>query len=595
MGEALKGMKRTHYSGEVRETHIGETVTLMGWVQKRRNLGSLVFVDLRDREGICQIVFDAEVSEDAFEKANSLRNEYVIAVTGEVKKRHAVNTQMATGMIEVFAKELKILCESEVPPIHVEDDDEANERLRLKHRYLDLRKPKMQGNFLMRHKIAMAARNFLDGQRFVDIETPMLGKPTPEGARDYLVPSRVNPNKFYALPQSPQLFKQLLMVSGFDRYYQITKCFRDEDLRADRQPEFTQIDIEMSFVEEADVMAMNEQLLKTIFKTSIGYDIPLPIPKMTYDEAMSRYGSDKPDIRFGFELKALNAIVKDVDFKVFQMALESGGDVRGINVKGYSDQFSRKDVDKLGEFVKTYGAKGLAWAKINADGIQSPIAKFFTDEQMAALVAAMDGAENDLLLFVADKPQVVFDSLGALRNDLAKRLGLLNPKEYAFLWVTDFPLFEYDEEDERYVAKHHPFTMPKDEDLDKLETAPGECRAKAYDIVLNGYEIGGGSIRIHDASVQEKMFKALGFSKEEAQDKFGFFIEAFKYGAPPHGGIAYGLDRIVMLTVGTDNIRDVIAFPKTQDAKCLLSEAPSVVDKKQLDELFIDMIPNVKA
>jgi len=595
MGEALNGMKRTHYSGEVRETHIGETVTLMGWVQKRRNLGSLVFVDLRDREGICQIVFDAEVSEEAFEKANSLRNEYVIAVTGEVKKRHAVNTQMPTGMIEVFVKELKILCESEVPPIHVEDDDEANERLRLKHRYLDLRKPKMQRNFLMRHKIAMAARNFLDEQRFVDIETPMLGKPTPEGARDYLVPSRVSPNKFYALPQSPQLFKQLLMVSGFDRYYQITKCFRDEDLRADRQPEFTQIDIEMSFVEEADVMAMNEQLLKTIFKTSIGYDIPLPIPKMTYDEAMTRYGSDKPDIRFGFELKALNDVVKDVDFKVFQMALENGGDVRGINVKGYSDQFSRKEVDKLGEFVKTYGAKGLAWAKINADGIQSPIAKFFTDEQMATLVAEMDGAENDLLLFVADKPQVVFDSLGALRNNLAKRLGLLNSEEYAFLWVTDFPLFEYDEEDERYVAKHHPFTMPKDEDLDKLETAPGECRAKAYDIVLNGYEIGGGSIRIHNASVQEKMFKALGFSKEEAEDKFGFFIEAFKYGAPPHGGIAYGLDRIVMLTVGTDNIRDVIAFPKTQDAKCLLSEAPSVVDKKQLDELFIDMIPAVKA
>ena len=587
MGEALNGAKRTHYCGALREEHIGQTVTLMGWVQKRRNLGSLIFIDMRDREGICQIVFDAEVSAEALEKANALRNEFVIAVTGEVKMRHSVNPQMPTGMVEIFASELKILCESEVPPIHVEDGDDANERLRLKHRYLDLRKPSMQKNFLMRHKIAMTARNFLNENGFVDVETPMLTKPTPEGARDYLVPSRVNPNKFYALPQSPQLFKQLLMVSGFDRYYQITKCFRDEDLRADRQPEFTQIDIEMSFVEESDVMEMNEKLLYRIFKEAVGYEIPLPIPKMTYAEAMSRFGSDKPDIRFGFELKAVNEIVKDIDFKVFSMALESGGDVRGINIKGFGDQISRKEIDKLQDFAKTYGAKGMAWIKTSSEGVQSPISKFFSEEQMQALLRAMDAGDNDLILFIADKASVVFDTLGALRCEIAKRLDIIDKSQYAFLWVTDFPVFEYDEEENRYVAKHHPFTSPKDEHVDLLSTNPAAANAKAYDIVLNGYEIGGGSIRIHDAKVQEKMFKALGFSEEEAQEKFGFFINAFKYGAPPHGGIAYGLDRIVMLAVGTDNIRDVIAFPKTQDAKCLLSEAPSTAEQKQLDELYI--------
>lgn len=591
MGEALQGMKRSHYCGELREAHIDETVTLMGWVQKRRNLGSLIFIDLRDREGLCQIVFDAEVSEAALEKATALRSEFVIAVKGTVKKRYSVNPDMPTGMVEIFASELKILCESEVPPIHVEDGDKANESLRLKHRYLDLRKPSMQKNFLMRHQIATTARNFLNDNKFVDIETPMLTKPTPEGARDYLVPSRVNPNKFYALPQSPQLFKQLLMVSGFDRYYQITKCFRDEDLRADRQPEFTQIDIEMSFVEEEDVMAMNEQLLYTIFKDAVGYEIPLPIPKMTYAVAMDRYGSDKPDVRFGFELKKVNDIVKDVEFKVFSMALESGGDIRGINIKGYADKISRKEIGKLEDFAKTYGAKGLAWIKTSSEGVQSPIAKFFTEEQMQALLTAMDVGENDLVLFVADKPSVVFDTLGALRCEIAKRLDIIDKSQYAFLWVTDFPLFEYDEEENRYVAKHHPFTAPKDEHIDLLVTDPAAANAKAYDIVLNGYEIGGGSIRIHDAGVQEKMFNALGFSEEEAEEKFGFFINAFKYGAPPHGGIAYGLDRIVMLAVGTDNIRDVIAFPKTQDAKCLLSEAPSVAEPKQLDELFIALKP----
>ncbi|MBS7527739.1 aspartate--tRNA ligase [Fusibacter paucivorans] len=591
MAEALNGTKRSHYCGVLRETHIGETVTVMGWVQKRRNLGSLIFIDLRDREGICQIVFDAEVSAEALEKANALRSEFVIAVTGEVKKRHSVNPQMPTGMIEIFASELKILCESDVPPIHVEDGDEANERLRLKYRYLDLRKPSIQKNFYLRHQITSTARQFLNENGFVDIETPVLGKPTPEGARDYLVPSRVNPNKFYALPQSPQLFKQLLMVSGFDRYYQITKCFRDEDLRADRQPEFTQIDIEMSFVEEDDVMAINEKLLAAIFKEAIGYEIPLPLPKMTYAEAMTRYGSDKPDIRFGFELKCVNEIVKAVDFKVFTSTLENGGDIRGINVKGYGDRISRKEIGKLEDFVKTYGAKGLAWIKTTADGVSSPIAKFFDDAQMQALLKAMDAGNNDLILFVADKPNIVFDSLGALRNELAKRLELVRSDVYAFLWVTDFPLFEYDEEEKRYVAKHHPFTSPKDEDIDKLESAPGECRAKAYDIVLNGYEIGGGSIRIHDSSVQEKMFSALGFSEEAAQDKFGFFINAFKYGAPPHGGIAFGLDRIVMLAAGTDNIRDVIAFPKTQDARCPLTDAPSSTEDKQLDELYIALKP----
>ncbi|GAB6108816.1 aspartate--tRNA ligase [Fusibacter bizertensis] len=595
MGEALNGLKRSNYGGELRENHIGETVTLMGWVQKRRNLGGLIFVDLRDKTGICQIVFDTAVSEDAFNKANAIRNEYVIAITGKVTKRESVNNNLPTGQVEVFADTLKILCESDVPPIHIDDNDEANERTRLKYRYLDLRKPKMQNYLFTRHKIASAARRFFDAQGFVDIETPMLTKPTPEGARDYLVPSRVNLNKFYALPQSPQLFKQLLMVSGFDRYYQITKCFRDEDLRADRQPEFTQIDVEMSFVDEEDVRAINEELLKYVFKEVANVDVQIPLLKLPYSEAMNRYGSDKPDIRFGFELKEMNPLFEDTAFKVFSDTLASNGDIRGININGYSDRFSRKDIAKLEDFIKSYGAKGLAWIKFTNGEMQSSISKFLNESQVDAIKALFEVGDNDLILIVADKPSVVYDSLGALRCEIAKQLGILDPKDYKFLWVTDFPLFEYDEEDKRYVAKHHPFTSPKDEDLDKLESDPGNCRAKAYDIVLNGYEIGGGSIRIHNSNVQERMFKALGFTEDEAREKFGFFIDAFKYGAPPHGGIAYGLDRVVMLVTGTDNIRDVIAFPKTQDAKCLLTDAPSVAEQKQLDELYLKLTPVEKA
>ncbi len=591
MGEALNGLKRSHYSGALREANIGETVTLMGWVQKRRNLGGLIFVDLRDREGICQIIFDADVSEEAFEKASSIRNEYVLAVTGKVEKRQSVNDQLPTGQIEVFATSLKILCESEVPPIHVDDNDDAGERLRLKYRYLDLRKPKMQKSFITRHKVTTVARRFFDENGFIDVETPMLTKPTPEGARDYLVPSRVNPNKFYALPQSPQLFKQLLMVSGFDKYYQITKCFRDEDLRADRQPEFTQIDIEMSFVDEDDVMGMNEQLLKRIFKEVADVEVALPLKRLTYKEAMTRFGSDKPDLRFGFELECINEIVKDAEFKVFKDTVANGGDVRGINFKGHAGNISRKEIGKLEDFVKTYGAKGLAWIKLAGGEVTSPIAKFLAPEMVTEIIQKMNGEDGDLLVFVADKPSVVFDSLGALRCEVAKRLDVIDRSKYEFLWVTDFPLFEYDEEENRYMAKHHPFTSPKDEDIDKLESDPANCRAKAYDIVLNGYEIGGGSIRIHDPKVQERMFKALGFTEEDANEKFGFFIDAFKYGAPPHGGLAYGLDRMVMLIVGTENIRDVIAFPKTQDARCPLTDAPGFAEDKQLNELFLKITP----
>ena len=595
MGEALNGLKRSHYSGDLRETHIGETVTLMGWVQKRRNLGGLIFVDLRDRSGICQVVFDTAISEEAFEKANGVRNEFVLAVTGKVVKRESVNNNMPTGEIEVFADSLKILCESEVPPIHIDDNDEANERLRLKYRYLDLRKPKMQNYLFTRHRIASAARRFFDDHGFVDVETPMLTKPTPEGARDYLVPSRVNLNKFYALPQSPQLFKQLLMVSGFDRYYQITKCFRDEDLRADRQPEFTQIDVEMSFVDEEDVRAINEDLLKTIFKEVADIDVQIPLMKLSYHDAMTRYGSDKPDVRFGFELKSLNHVFETTEFKVFSDALESKGDIRGININGYADKFSRKEIDKLQDYIKGYGAKGLAWIKFAGGEIQSSITKFLDEASITEIKRQFDAKDGDLVLIVADKPNVVFDALGALRCEVAKQLGILDPKDFKFLWVIDFPLFEYDEEDNRYVAKHHPFTSPKDEDIDMLETDPANCRAKAYDIVLNGYEIGGGSIRIHNSAVQERMFKALGFTEAEATEKFGFFIDAFKYGAPPHGGIAYGLDRVTMLMTGTDNIRDVIAFPKTQDAKCLMTNAPSVAEQKQLSELYLELTPIEKS
>lgn len=591
MAEALNGMKRTHMCGLLNETNIGQTVTLMGWVQKKRNLGGLIFVDLRDREGIMQVVFDTNVtSAEIFEKADTIRGEFVIAITGEISKRSSVNNNIPTGQVEILATELKILSESEVPPIHINDDDEAGERLRLTYRYLDLRKPKMQKKLRFRNKITRIVREFLEENEFIDIETPVLNKPTPEGARDYLVPSRVNHNKFYALPQSPQIFKQLLMVSGFDKYYQIVKCFRDEDLRADRQPEFTQIDIEMSFVEPDDIISINEKLMQKIFKDSLNVDIELPIKRMPYKEAMERYGSDKPDIRFAFELVSVNEALKNSEFKVFSGAINSGGDVRGINVKGYGDKFSRKNIDKLEKFTKTYGAKGLAWIKITEEGIKSPIAKFLSEEEMANVISTMNGEVGDLLLFVADKSQVVFDSLGALRCEVARQLDLLNKEDYKLLWVTEFPLLEYDEDNNRFSAMHHPFTRPMNEDMHLLESDPAAVRAEAYDLVLNGFELGGGSIRIHDAELQAKMFKALGFSEEEANEQFGFLINAFKYGTPPHGGIAFGLDRIVMLLTGSENIREVIAFPKTQNASCLMTEAPSFANEQQLVELGISLL-----
>ena len=582
-------MKRTHYCGVLRDEHIGSKVVLKGWVQRKRNLGGLIFVDLRDREGIAQIVFDTDVSQEAFDLAETLRGEFVIEIEGVVRLRESINTTIPTGRIEVFANQLSVINESEIPPIHVQDDDDAGERLRLKYRYLDLRKPKMQQKLRLRSRVTQIVRNFLEQEGFIDFETPMLTKPTPEGARDYLVPSRVNPGKFYALPQSPQLFKQILMVSGFDKYYQITKCFRDEDLRADRQPEFTQIDIEMSFVEPEDVMEVNERMLAKVFEETLGVRPALPFPRLTFDEAMTRFGSDKPDTRYGLELVHLNDVVSDCGFKVFTDAVSNEGDVRGINLKNASDHISRKEIDKLGEFVKTYGAKGLAWIRLAADGVNSPIAKFFSEDQLAALIEKMQGETGDILVFVADKPQVVFDSLGALRQEVAKKLNLIPKDVYNFLWVTDFPLFEYDEETGRFVAKHHPFTSPRDEDVELLGSDPGAARAKAYDIVLNGFEIGGGSIRIHKPEVQRKMFRALGFSDEKAQEKFGFLLEAFKYGTPPHGGIAFGLDRLVMLITGSDNIREVIAFPKTQNASCLMSEAPSWVDEDQLEELSVQV------
>ena len=587
MAELLGNMKRTHMCGHLREEHIGEVVTLMGWVQKRRNLGGLIFVDLRDREGISQVVFDTDVSKEAFEKASNIRSEYVIAITGEVKLRESVNKNIPTGMIEVFASEIKILSESEVPPIHINDEDEASEKLRLKYRYLDLRKPKMQNRMKIRNKVAKITRDFLDENGFLDIETPVLTKPTPEGARDYLVPSRVNKGKFFALPQSPQLFKQMLMVSGFDRYYQIVKCFRDEDLRADRQPEFTQIDMEMSFVDEEDVMSLNEKLLQKIFKETLNIDIEIPFMRLTYKEAMERFGSDKPDMRFGFELKSLNEILKDSGFKVFSGAIASGGDVRAININGHAETFSKKGISKLEKFVKTYGAKGLAWIKLSNNEVVSPISKFLSEDEINGIIKTMEAKDGDIVFIVADKSNVVFDSLGALRVEIAKKLDILDKNDYKFLWVTEFPLYEYDEEENRFVAKHHPFTSPLDEDLDILEISPEKVRAKAYDVALNGFEIGGGSIRIHDRNLQNRMFKALGFTEEEAYDKFGFLLDAFKYGTPPHGGIAFGLDRLVMLITGSDNIREVIAFPKTQNATSLLTDAPNIADEKQLEELGI--------
>lgn len=590
MEELMSGLKRSHMCCELNETNIGQTVTVMGWVQRRRNLGKqLIFIALRDRTGLLQIIVDANTSEDIFTKAEPIRTEYVLAVKGIVRARTEkdINPNMKTGKIEIEVTELRILSESETPPFQVEDSIIVKDDLRLKYRYIDLRRPEMQKNILLRHNISHCIRNFLSDEGFLEIETPMLAKSTPEGARDYLVPSRVNQGNFYALPQSPQQFKQLLMVSGMDRYFQIVKCFRDEDLRADRQPEFTQVDMELSFVDENDVMNLNERLLKILFKEILDVDIEIPFRRITYKEAMERYGSDKPDVRFGMELTNLSEVVKDSEFKMFVDALDNGGSVKAINAKGCGNH-SRKQIDSLSEYVKTYRAKGLAWIAINDSGeIKTQMTKFFTQEKLDEIIKATNGESGDLILICADKNDIVFDALGNLRSEISRRENLTNPKDYNFLWVTEFPLLEWSEEENRYYAKHHPFTSPMDEDLELMDTNPMAVRAKAYDVVLNGYELGGGSIRIHRSDIQEKMFKLLGFTEEEAYDRFGFLINAFKYGTPPHGGLAFGLDRIVMLIAGVDNLRDVIAFPKVKDASCPLTNAPNVVDKKQLEELGI--------
>jgi aspartyl-tRNA synthetase len=591
MGETISGMKRTHRCTELSAADVGKKVTVMGWVQKWRNLGSLLFIDLRDRTGLVQIVFNDQTEREIFEKAETIRNEFVIAVTGEVARRapEAVNPSMKTGEIEILASELRILSKAETPPFHIEENSSVNEAMRLKYRYLDLRRPDMQASLMLRHRVAKIARDYFDQNGFLEIETPILIKSTPEGARDYLVPSRVHPGKFYALPQSPQLFKQLLMVAGYDRYVQIAKCFRDEDLRADRQPEFTQIDLEMSFVDVDDVIAVNEGFIKRVFKEALGVEVETPFLRMSYQEAMDRFGSDKPDLRFGMELVNVSDLVKGCGFKVFADAVANGGSVRAINAKGCGG-FSRKEIDSLSEFVKTYGAKGMAWIAVEENGLRSSIAKFFSEEELDALLKRTCAEPGDLICFIADKNQVVYDSLGALRVEIARRLGILNDTEYKFLWVTEFPLFEYDEEENRWVAKHHPFTSPMDEDMEFLESDPGRVRSKAYDIVLNGTEIGGGSIRIHMQDLQQRMFGLLGLSEEEATAKFGYLLEAFRYGVPPHGGIAYGLDRLVMLMAGRSSIRDVIAFPKVQNASDLMIEAPDVVDSKQLEELNLRVV-----
>lgn len=591
MAESMNGLKRSHRCTEISEQNISEVVTLMGWVQKRRNLGSLIFVDLRDRTGLIQIIFDVnDIGEDGFEKAETLRNEFVIAVVGKVERRSgAVNENLATGTIEVRATELRILSESQTPPFPIEENSNTKDELRLRHRYLDLRRPDLQRNLMMRSRVATLTRTFLSEEGFLEIETPMLTKSTPEGARDYLVPSRVHPGNFYALPQSPQLFKQLLMCSGYDRYFQIVKCFRDEDLRADRQPEFTQIDMELSFVDVDDVISVNEKLLAKLFKEILDLDITLPIKRMTYAEAMDRFGSDKPDLRFGMELKEVSDLVQNCEFSVFTNPLASGGSVRGINAIGQG-AMPRKKIDALVDFAKEYGAKGLAYLAINEDGsYKSSFAKFMKKEELTNLVERLDGKPGDLLFFAADENDVVFDVLGNLRLELARQLELLDKNEFNFLWVTEFPLLEYSKEQERFVAKHHPFTMPMDEDLALLEKEPAKVRAKAYDIVLNGTEIGGGSVRIYQSDVQEKMFEVLGFTKEDAYDRFGFLLNAFKYGVPPHAGLAYGLDRLIMLMAKEDSIREVIAFPKVKDASCLMTDAPNVVEQKQLDELALNI------
>ena len=591
MAESMKGLHRTHRCTEVSNQNIGETVTVMGWVQKRRNLGSLIFIDLRDRSGLLQVVFDEpQVGSEGFEKAGNLRSEFVVAVTGVVQKRSAaVNESLKTGDIEVIANDIRIPSEAETPPFPIEENCQTKEELRLKYRYLDLRRPDLQRNIMMKSKVSMLLRNFMEKEGFLEIETPILMKSTPEGARDYLVPSRVHPGSFYALPQSPQLYKQLLMCSGYDRYFQIARCFRDEDLRADRQPEFTQADMELSFVDVDDVIDVNERLLAYVFKEAIGVDVPLPIPRMTWQEAMDRFGSDKPDTRFGMELVDVSETVAGCGFGVFTGALENGGSVRGINAKGQG-AMPRKKIDKLVSFAKDYGAKGLAYLAVNEDGTyKSSFAKFMTEEELAALVEKMGGEPGDLLLFAADKNKVVWDVLGALRLELARQLELLDKNRYNFLWVTEFPLLEWSDEENRFMAMHHPFTMPMEEDWDKIDSDPGAVRAKAYDIVLNGTELGGGSVRIHQDDIQEKMLEVLGFTKEQAHEQFGFLLDAFKYGVPPHAGLAYGLDRMVMLMMQCDSIRDVIAFPKVKDASCLMSHAPSPVDEKQLEELGIEV------
>ncbi len=589
MAEVLNGLKRTIMCGELTSAHIGTSQTVMGWVQRRRDLGGLVFMWLRDRSGIVQAVWDGTKNKELFDRIQEVRSEYVLAVTGVVIARtpENVNKDLKTGEIEIEVTEVKILSEAAVTPFEVNDGISVNEALRFKYRYLDLRRPTMQHNFIMRSKVASATRNYLTDNGFLEVETPMLTKSTPEGARDYLVPSRVQPGTFFALPQSPQLFKQLLMVSGFDRYFQIARCFRDEDLRADRQPEFTQIDMELSFVEENDVMTITEGLLQKVFKETLNVDVKLPIRRMKYSDAMENYGSDKPDLRFGMELKNISSLVENCEFSVFVDAIKNGGSVRAILAKNCADKFSRKDIDSLQEYIKTYRAKGLVWIIKNEDGYRTSVNKFFTKEQFDEIAEFMGAENGDIIFAVADKNNVVFDSLGQLRQEIARRLNLIPENSFEFVWITEFPLLEYDEEEKRYVAVHHPFTSPMDEDLAILESDPGKVRAKAYDIVLNGYELGGGSIRIHSSEIQNRMFNLLGFKDEDIQERFGFLVDAFKYGAPPHGGLALGFDRLVMLLAGADNIKDVIAFPKMQNASCLLTGAPDVVEQKQMDELFI--------
>ena len=596
MAESMAGLKRSCRCTEVTEANVGQELTLMGWVQKSRNKGGIIFTDLRDRTGIIQIIFEeSDCGAESFAKAERLRSEFTIAVTGVVEKRSgAANENLKTGSIEVRARSLRILSESEVPPFPIEENSKTREEVRLKYRYLDLRRPDLQRNILVRSRVATMVRQFLADEGFLEIETPTLIKSTPEGARDYLVPSRVHPGNFYALPQSPQLLKQLLMCSGFDRYFQLARCYRDEDLRADRQPEFTQIDMELSFVDVEDVLDVNERLLKKIFKEICDFDVQLPIQRMTWREAMDRFGSDKPDLRFGMELKNVSDVVKDCEFVVFKSALENGGSVRGINADGQAGM-PRKKIDALVEYAKGLGARGLAYLAIHEDGsYKCSFGKFMKEEELDALVKAMDGKPGDLLFFAADKDKVVFDVLGNLRLELARQLDLLKKDDFKFLWVTEFPLLEYSEEEDRYVAMHHPFTMPMEEDIPLLDSDPGAVRAKAYDIVLNGTELGGGSVRIHQGDIQEKMFEVLGFTPERANEQFGFLLDAFKYGVPPHAGLAYGLDRVIMLMVGADSIRDVIAFPKVKDASCLMMEAPSEVDVKQLEELHIAVVPEEK-